>query len=461
MRKYLQLLLLILLLQINCTAQCFRQIVAGGNHCLAIKTDGTLWTWGENSVGQLGNGTTAATTNPIKIGSDTDWAYITAGVSGNHSIAIKNNGTLWAWGYNFYGQLGNGTGTNLLVPTQIGTDTNWATAAAGLFFTIALKTDGTLWAWGRNDSSQLGIGSNLAPNDKKLVPTQVTTTIGSWVKIVAGDAHCLGIQTDGSLWAWGYNFFGQLGNGLNGNNTNKNTPTLISSLNWTDIAAGDSHSLAVKSDGTLYSTGNNLDFQLGQGTSGPGTNTNTFIQIGAATDWTKVGCGEFHSFALKTTGTLYAWGNNPTGQLGIGTNGPDTDVNTPTQVGTQNKWENVGGGRGHTVGISRAELYTWGRNLNGQLGNGNTGDAFNLNIPTQINCGVGFATWAGTADTDWLNSANWQFNQLPNINSLVTIQSGAINYPILTTSTTIKNLRIHSGGLLTVTNNAEFSVNGQ
>lgn len=439
-------------------SQCWRQIVTGGNHNLAIKTDGTLWTWGANNFGQLGNNTIVASSSPSKIGIATDWAQVAAGVSGDHSFAIKTDGTLWAWGYNFYGQLGDGTGTDRHVPTQIGSATDWKYIAPGSFFTLALKTDGTLWAWGRNDSGQLGIGSNLAPNDLKLVPTQIGTDT-DWVKIAAGDAHCLAIKSNGNLFAWGFNLLGQLGNGLN---ANRLTPTLIGSdTDWADIVGGDSHSVALKTNGKMYSTGNNLNLQLGQGTSGGGTNTNTFIQIGTDTDWAKLGSGEFHSFAIKTNGTLYGWGFNTTGQLGVGTNGPGSQYNTPTQVGTANDWTYISGGRAHTVGLSRAELYTCGQNLYGQLGNGNIGNAFNVNTPIQISCGGGFATWSGTVDTNWNNSGNWQFGQLPSQFTLVTIKSGAVNYPIISTSATIKSLKLQSGSLLTIQNGVELTVNGQ
>ena len=346
-------------------AQCWQKIAVGGNHTLALKTDNTLWTWGSNNVGQLGDGTNADRNTPVKVGTATNWSQIAAGVSGEHSLAIKSDGTLWTWGYNFYGQLGDGTGTNRNVPIQIGIATDWSQVAAGLFFSLALKTDGTLWAWGRNNSGQLGIGSNLAPNDLKLVPTQVGTAT-DWSKIAAGDAHSLAIKTDGTLWAWGFNLFGQLGNGLN---TIRLAPTQIGiATDWSQIAGGDGHTVALKTNGTIWTWGDNQYLQLGNGTSGPGTNTNVPAQLGTATDWVKVATGEYHSFAIKTDGTLWAWGRNEWSQLGDGTN---VNKNNPIQIGTATNWGQMGGGRQHSLALKNdGNLWATGRNTLGQLGDG-------------------------------------------------------------------------------------------
>ena len=365
-------------IQYAAIAQCWQKIAVGGNHNLALKTDNTLWTWGSNNVGQLGNGNNINSNIPIKIGNATNWSQIAAGVSGDHSLAIKTDGTLWAWGYNFYGQLGDGTSANRNAPIQIGVDADWSYISAGLHYSLALKTNGTIWAWGRNNSGQLGIGSNLAPNDIKLIPTQVGTAT-DWVKIIAGDAHSLAIKANGTLWAWGFNLYGQLGNGLN---TDRLIPTQIgTATNWSQIAGGDGHTVALKTDSTLWTWGDNQYLQLGNGTSGPGTNTNLPASVGIATDWAKITSGEFHAFAIKTDGTLWSWGRNEWSQLGIGNN---INQNILVQTGTATNWAQMGGGRQHSVALkSDGTLWAFGRNTLGQLGDGTN---VTQTTPVQIIC---------------------------------------------------------------------------
>jgi len=140
---------------ITATAQCWEMVRTGANHCIAIKNNGTLWAWGSNSDGQLGSGGSSDIWTPYQIGVDNDWSTVGTGKSSTHNLAIKDNGTLWAWGYNFYGQLGNVPGAEELLPIQIGTDANWSKVACGMFFSIAIKTDGTLWGWGSNNFGQV------------------------------------------------------------------------------------------------------------------------------------------------------------------------------------------------------------------------------------------------------------------------------------------------------------------
>ena len=152
MKTKLLLLLSIFTLQIN--AQCWDKISSGAYHTIAIANDGTLWSWGYNNSGQLGDGTLVDKNVPTQVGTSADWVAVGTGYY--HSFAIKSNGTLWAWGYNFYGQLGrgtNGSGTNSSTPIQIGTETNWKSITGGEHFTLAIKTDGTLWSTGKNSNT--------------------------------------------------------------------------------------------------------------------------------------------------------------------------------------------------------------------------------------------------------------------------------------------------------------------
>jgi len=189
------------------TATNWASIVASGGHTVAIKTDGTLWAWGFNGTGQLGDGTNTQRTSPVHIGTATNWKSVST--VGDHTVAIKTDGTLWAWGFNYFGQLGDGTITNRNSPVQIGTATNWKSIGAGSGHTIAIKTDGTLWAWGYNGSGQLGDGTST----QRTSPVQIGTA-NNWKSISLGNAHTIAIKTDGTLWAWGYNGNGQLGDEL-------------------------------------------------------------------------------------------------------------------------------------------------------------------------------------------------------------------------------------------------------
>lgn len=232
------------------------------NHNLGIKTDGTLWAWGSNSGGQLGNGTTVNTNVPIQIGTAANWKTISVGIG--YSLAIKADNTLWAWGDNYYGQLGDGTFVTKTVPTQIGTDANWKSVATGgdtNTHTLAIKIDGTLWAWGINTYGQLGDGTTI----NKTTPIQVGGDT-NWKSVTVGDYHSIAIKTDGTLWGWGYNAQGQAGQGISYGM--RFSPSVIngSSTNNQSIVSGSSNNLVLKTDGSLYGWGYNSNGEVGDGT---------------------------------------------------------------------------------------------------------------------------------------------------------------------------------------------------
>ncbi len=290
---------------------------------LAIKTAGTLWAWGDNVYGELGLGNDDNKSLPTQVGEGTIWASVAA--SSSFTLAVKTDGTLWAWGGNGKGQLGLGNNADTNVPTQVGEGTNWASVAAGLQHTLAVKSDGTLWAWGYNSDGELGLGNNADTN----VPTQVGEGT-NWASVATGALHTLAVKTDGTLWAWGYNNDGELGLG---NNTNTNVPTQVGEgTSWASVATGALHTLAVKTDGTLWAWGYNYSGQLGLGNNGRGTDKNVPTQVGEGTDWASVAAGASHTLAVNTDGTLWAWGYNNEGELGLGNNGLGTDKNVPTQV---------------------------------------------------------------------------------------------------------------------------------
>jgi alpha-tubulin suppressor-like RCC1 family protein len=324
----------------------WKQVAGGGNHTAAIKTDGTLWNWGGNDfTGQLGiNDTTARSTPVTTFLGGTNWKSVSCGDA--HTAAIKTDGTLWTWGDNGQGQLGIGNVTRKSTPvtTFLG-GTNWKSVACGRLHTTAIKTDGTLWTWGWNTNGQLGVNNATARN------TPVTTILGgtNWKSVSGGGYHTTAIKTDGTLWIWGRNTTGQLG--IN-DALDRSTPvtTFLGGTNWKQVAGGGNHTAAIKTDGTLWVWGNNTTGQLGiNDTTNRSTPVTTFL---GGTNWKSVSGGYFHTIALKTDGTLWTWGRNSYGQLGINAAGAATNRSTPvtTFLGGTN-WKSVAGGRFHTVAI--------------------------------------------------------------------------------------------------------------
>jgi len=313
---------------------------------VSIKTDGTLWSWGANNLGQLGNGNTTKYSSPKQVGALTNWLKVSCG--SYHAVAIKTDGTAWVWGYNYSGQLGISTNAGVVTagatsPVQLGALTNWSKSFCGGQNSFAIKTDGTLWAWGNNGQGQLGLGNRTNYSSPKQVGS-----LTNWLSIASGYYLTVGLQTNGTIWSWGQNNYGQLGLG---NTTSYSSPKQVGSLTtWLNATATYGSVTAIKTDGTLWSWGYNTAGQLGIGNT---TNYSSPKQIGSLTNWAVIsgaGASQAAIYGIKSDGSLWAWGYNAQGQLGLGN---ITNYSSPKQVGSLTTWSTISISQNSTFGIAK------------------------------------------------------------------------------------------------------------
>lgn len=292
----------------------FSKIDIGRYNSLAVTQGGQVWGWGQNGQGILGNGTTSAQRTPVLITSLSNIGQVDMGAS--HSLFKKNDGTVWAAGNNSNGQLGDGTITARSTPVQVVGLSGITDVAAGASHSLALKNDGTVWAWGFNTNGRLGDGTTT----QRTAPVQITSLSGI-IAIAAGDAHSLALKSDGTVWAWGLNSNGRLGDGTT---TQRTAPVQVKGAGGVGflggvvaLSAGTAHNLALKSDGTIWVWGSNANGRLGDGTT---TQRTTPVKLAGISGITSVAAGGSHSLAIKTDGSVLAWGLNTSGQLGDRTN---------------------------------------------------------------------------------------------------------------------------------------------
>lgn len=346
-----------MLIMLSMLSTSYAQTFSVGNNHAIMLCNGTVKTWGSNSNGQLGNGNNNSVMSPSDI-SITN--VIAVGASKWNTIALKNDGTVWTWGSNDQGALGNGSSVaNSNVPVQVSGLTNVsAIAAGGFFYFLALKSDGTVWTWGKG----------LAGNSNSNVPVQVSG-LSNVIAIAAGEYHALAVTSDGNVWAWGDNMDGQLGDGTD---INRNNPVQVSGLSGivkvfanksNNAGASGADSYALKADGTLWVWGKNNSGQLGIG-SYSSTNIPMQSQI---TNVQNIAVGSAHTVAVKTDGTVWAWGHNFNGQI---TGSIGIPFNTPFQIsGVSNGIDVFAGTTQSYALLSDGSFQVWGYNNDGLLGN--------------------------------------------------------------------------------------------
>lgn len=407
----------------------WKEVKAGGSFVLALKNDGTLWSWGYNRYGSIGDGSTVNRLEPVQVGGGTsDWAAI--GTGWYHAFGIKTDGTLWGWGMNSSGQVGDSTKTARTTPVQIGTDT-WKQVDGGNYYTHGIKTDGTLWAWGYG---RYGIGAGYGVNST--VPIQIGSA--TWKSVSVSSETSLGIQNDGSLWSWGHNNYGQIGDN---SWYNRYSPVRVGTATWKQVAsssyassgispdgalwgwgsggltgdgtqqkqlapvmspvsipplkpgeypgelvAGGYHTMVIKRDGALWGFGYNSYGQLGINSSYYRTANPTKLWY----KWSKVSPGYFHTLAIQDNGTLWAWGSASYGKLGnYRTSGK---YKSPVKISSATDWKEVIGGGNHSLAIkTNGTLYAWGKNYYGEAGVGKY--PYRLKYPYPVTKGGGTLKW--------------------------------------------------------------------
>ena len=330
-------------------------VSAGSSSSFAIQSDGSLWAWGNNHMGRLGDGTAINQYTPIKVMND-----VVSVSMGGHTMAIKSDGSLWGWGGNSNGQIGDGTTVSQQTPVRIMDDV--VAVSAGFGMTMAIRSDSSLWAWGR-----IGLENNFSSSEPIRIMDEVIAVSTSY--------HTLVIKPDSSLWAWGGNSFGQLGDGTT---IFRDTPVKIMD-DVIAVSAGDIHSKAIRADGSLWAWGRNFEGMLGDGTT---TDRHTPVKI--LDEVAYVSTGIKHTAAIRTDGSLWIWGVD----YGAEYYGTEFEsyygypfFHVPTWIMDDVVAVSTGGFLGpggashHTVAVrTDGSLWTWGMNSGGQLGDGTTTD---------------------------------------------------------------------------------------
>ncbi|MCP3168481.1 MopE-related protein [Myxococcus qinghaiensis] len=340
-----------------------RKVAAGAYHSLFLEKDGTVWSWGQNTFGQLGTGSVSPTTQPQPGKVYGLLAIKTIAAGAYHSLALGVDGRVWAWGQNASGQAGLGsTGGTVLVPTQVPGLSNIQAIAANGSFSLALSLDGQVFAWGQNTSGQLGTGSTSASVSSPVQVTRLPTIRA----IAAGVNHTLALDADGQLWAWGFNNAGQVGTGSTSPSMVL-TPTRVMGVPRAKaIAAGAGHSLIIDEQfGNVWAWGQNTFGQTGTG-SASSTPVLSPSPVGGVFAATAIAAGHNMAIIIMGNGLVKSWGHNASGQLG---NGTTVTSASPVDVTGLGDASSIAAGAQHAVAVRPGcPVWAWGNNSQGQLG---------------------------------------------------------------------------------------------
>ena len=303
--------------QITRPTAAWTGVTVGEGHACATRKDGGLWCWGNNGWGQLGLGTPAASAGrPHQVTTPAADGWASAAAGADHTCAVRTDDTLWCWGDNQTGQLGLGSTADQDLPQQVTTPAagGWASVAAGGLDTCAVRSDATLWCWGFGLYGQLGLGGT----GNQDLPQQVTPpAAGGWSRVTASGLSTCAVRGDTTLWCWGYNRSGETGTGTT---VQQDLPQQVTSPavdGWTAVAAGLGHTCATRTD-ALWCWGSNLGGELGIGRGIPGQDLPSRVSLPSRTGWTLLAAGDFYACATRTGHALWCWGDNDSGQLGIG-----------------------------------------------------------------------------------------------------------------------------------------------
>ena len=443
-------------------------IWGGARGTIVLKSDGTVWTWGANGAGKLGIGD--ATTNrmliPVEVhgAGNVDYLHSVSAIMGGevHNVALKSDGTVWSWGANAFGMLGDGTTNDSALPVQTGLGANppltGVTRLGGRpYFTLAVKSDGSIWGWGMNRYGQMGNGTvNPLTGPQVTVPVLVSNSapggaINGPVQVTCGYQFGAALLANGTVWTWGSGSHGELGNGTTGSSY---FPARVPGLtNITAISAGWFHILALKADRTVWAWGNNSNGELGDGTV---NNQSNAVQVLNVTNIVVVSGGDSHSSALGADGTVWKWGRNDVGELG---NGTTNGIANP--VPAKMLLDKFGAGFSNIVMLSardyhniavRADgsVWMWGANDQGQCGVGSTNDVYlpspvvglGARVPLQLSLQPSLQP--GAVDLTW-SSAAGEYYAIDYTTNLARGFTGMLNNVLATPNTTRVTVPVTNG----------------
>jgi len=373
-----------------------------GWYNLIDENKGIAYAWGGGFRGKLGDNTEVNKSSPVSvIGSFTDWCQVSAG--GSHSIGLRSNGTVWAWGCSAYGRLGDNctvlpSSSGRSSPVSVvGGFTDWCYVSAGDDHNLGVRTNGTAWGWGNPCHGVLGNNFNGSINvidgtGGFSSPVSVVGGFTDWCQVSAGNAHSLGVRRNGTAWAWGCGSYGLLGDGTT---VCKSSPVLVVGgfTDWCQVDAGGGRNLGVRQNGTAWGWGCGSNGRLGDGTT---VNKSSPVSVvGGFTDWCQVSAGSAHSLGVRQNGTAWAWGAAFCGKLGDGTT---VNKSSPVSVvGGFFDWCQVSAGANHSLGVRQnGTAWAWGIAACGVLGSGAP-----ANASSPVSVVGGFTDWCQVSASNY------------------------------------------------------------